>query len=170
MDKGQTLYNRALKGAQQKKPNFANVLRNLNLAFELGNHHAAWALGAWYLRGEHVKQDIKKAVKLLRYASEANIPDAMYDLAVCIEKGQGIKKDETQAFELYLRAALRGFKHAFVEVGRCYYWGIGIAEDKHVGELWFDRSKEIDAFRSDEDEEVPRKAAELKLVVHKPEK
>lgn len=94
----------------------------------------------------------------------------MYDLAVCIEKGQGIKKDETQAFELYLRAALRGFKHAFVEVGRCYYWGIGIAEDKHVGELWFDRSKEIDAFRSDEDEEVPRKAAELKLVVHKPEK
>ena len=170
MNKGQTLYNRALKSARQKKPNIVNVLRNLTLSLELGNHHAAWALGAWYLRGEYVKQNIKKAVRLLQYASEANIPDAMFDLAVCFEKGQGKTKDERLAFELYLRAALRGFKYAFVEVGRCYYWGMGTAQDKHVGELWFDRSKEIGAFRSDEDDDPPRKVANLRLIVHKRKK
>jgi uncharacterized protein len=168
MEKGQKLYTRALSEMQQEKPAIATVLKLLHKAYELGNHHAAWALGAWHLRGQYVKKDIREAVILLQYASQANIPDAMYDLAICFEKGDGLKKNEKKAFELYLKAAIRGFTDAIVEVGRCYYWRIGTHQAKPIGELWFDRSKEVGAFRTDDDEDAPpRKTINLKLVVHK---
>jgi TPR repeat protein len=89
---------------------------------------------------------------LLQHAVKANIPDAMYDLAMCLEKGDGIRKNTRRAFEFYLKSALRGYDLAFCEVGRCYYFGIGTKEDKHIGKMWFKRAEELGAMRSDKDD------------------
>jgi len=90
-----------------------------------------------------VEKNIRKAVTLLRQAAKQNVPDALYDMALCYEKGTGVRKNLRLAMEYYLRAALEGDKQSVYEVGRCYYWGIGVDKDRRLSWICLDRAKAL---------------------------
>jgi uncharacterized protein len=147
-DEAETLYRQALREATTASPNFARAAQLLEEAARLGHAKATYALATWHLFGKEpfVRRDYDEAVRLLRLAAAAGVPDAMYDLAVCYEKGKGVAKDEREAFENYLRAAIRDDAKAIFAVGRCLFWGIGVAQDQHIARLWLDRADELGTY------------------------
>lgn len=138
-------YEMALAEIKKESPDIPLVLALLNESIDEGSSEAAYALATWYLFGNHVDRDWKKAVVLLKKASIKKHPSALYDLAVCYEEGKGVRKNRKEAFRLYLRAALRGDKQSFHEVGRCYYYGIGIEKDSVLADIWLERAEELGA-------------------------
>lgn len=126
------------------------VAQLLEQAVQLGDPHAAYALGTWFLHGAHgYPKDKNKGAELFEVAADAKLPDALFDLAVCYERGDGVEKNPGKAFLLYLDAAVRGDKQAVFEVSRCYTFGIGVLEDAEVAEVWRVRSKELGTFEDE---------------------
>lgn len=140
---GEKLYNQALEEAKKESPNISLVIELLESSIKKGNYKAHYALGTWYLHGNFIEKDLKKAIELITKAAKKNVPEACFDLALCYEKGEGIEKDEQKAFKYYLIAALYGDKQAYYEVGRCYYYGLGIPKNKAIGNIWLDKAKEL---------------------------
>lgn len=131
-------YDNALREMKKPQPNTGRAERWLGMAREAGDPRAAYALGTWYLHGEHVLRDQAKGVALIREAAAANVPDAVFDLAVSYERGVGVRQNLRKAAEFYLRAALLGEPQSPYEVGRCYYYGIGVAKDARMARVWLD--------------------------------
>jgi TPR repeat protein len=140
---GTKLYEEALAETSRDKPDIELVLDLLEKSLALGNPRAAYALGTWYLHGEHVDKDTSKAMVLLKRAADKNIPEACYDLAVSYEKPVGVAANLKKAFELYVRAALHGDNQSFHEVGRCYYYGIGTPRDENLADIWLEKAEEL---------------------------
>jgi TPR repeat protein len=86
---------------------------------------------------------MRRAVALLREAANGDVPDALYDLALCYENGEAVARNAAKAVELYLRAALLGETQSVYEVGRCYFYGIGVERDRRIARVWFDRAKKL---------------------------
>lgn len=84
-------------------------------------------------------------VKLLKIAATLQVPEAIFDLAVCYESGKGVNKSPKKAFELYLIAALNGDLDSMVSVGRCYYYGIGIEKNIRISKIWLDKAQGLGA-------------------------
>ncbi len=136
-------YREALREISKKRADIKRVRTLLERALKAGNAEAAYALGTWYLHGHNVKQNRRKAVRLLLQAAKDNVANALYDLAVCYEKGAGAKKNPRRAIECYLRAALHGDEQSVYEVGRCLFYGIGTPRDKTLAWAWLDRAREL---------------------------
>jgi TPR repeat protein len=137
-------YDAATKEMLKKRPDAKRGLRLLRHALGKGDMRAAYALATWHLFGVHgVEKDHRRAIELLKQAAEQNIPDALYDLAVCYEKGAGARKSEHKAFHLYVRAALWGDKQSVYEVGRCLFYGIGTRRDRRLADVWFARAEAL---------------------------
>jgi TPR repeat protein len=128
---------------RKTKPNIAQALKELQRASDKGDASAAYALGTWHLHGKHVKVDMRRGAVLLKQAAAANIPEALYDLAVCYEKGAGVRESEKKAYELYLRAALWGDRQSIYEVGRCLFYGIGADRNRRLARFWLTRAKSL---------------------------
>jgi len=77
-------------------------------AADLGDATAMLNLGAMYQLGNHVKEDLEKAVYWYRIAAEKGNPSAMYNLGRMYERGHGVPKDLAKAKELYQKAAAKG--------------------------------------------------------------
>ena len=139
MAKGDKLYYKALRFSEVSEE-WAQLHEMLMEAYIKGSAKAAYALGTWYLFGRYVKKNYKRAVDLLEYAANEDVPLACYDLGVCYETGKGVAKDTQTAFKLYLKAALLGDKKSYQSVGRCYYYGIGIEKNREVASIWLELS------------------------------
>ena len=74
-------------------------------AGELG---AQAELAARYGQGYGVKQDLAKAIDLLRAAADKGNADAQFFLASAYAAGQGVPQNDLQAFMLYEKAAAQG--------------------------------------------------------------
>jgi hypothetical protein len=92
-------YDEALAVMKRRKPDLATAADLLVEAHGSGDYRATYALATWYLHGRHFPKSIRSAVKLLRQAASDNIPEAMYDLAICYENGEGMAKNEHKAVE-----------------------------------------------------------------------
>jgi TPR repeat protein len=79
----------------------------------------------------------------LRDAASKNVPEALYDYAVCYELGTGTKQNFRLAMESYLKAARTSDKQSFYEVGRCYYYGIGTERNLRLASIWFKQAKRL---------------------------
>jgi hypothetical protein len=150
-------YEEALREVSKKHADIERVRALLEKSLKAGKPEAAYALGTWYLHGHNVKQDRRKAVRLLLQAAKGNVANALYDLAVCYEKGAGTKKNPKRAVECYLRAALHGDEKSVYEVGRCSFYGIGTTKDTKLAWAWLDRARELGV--SSEPTEKPRAAS-----------
>jgi TPR repeat protein len=139
-------YKTAHGAITRKKPDAPKALRLLQRAVAKGDPNAALALATWYHFGEHVPKDFVKGVDLLKVAAAANVPIALYNLAVSYEKGEGIRKSEKRAYEHYLRAAVWGEEQSVHEVGRCLFYGIGVARDRRLAQIWLDRAEALGGF------------------------
>ena len=108
MAKGDKLYYKALRLAEQEDYDYHDVLHLLNESIRLGNKKASYALATWYLNGIHVRKNYKKGFSLLQKAiqggTENNFTlykDALSDIAVCYELGNGVQKDKQKAYYYY---------------------------------------------------------------------
>ncbi|MCA8895519.1 MAG: sel1 repeat family protein [Amphiplicatus sp.] len=144
-------YDEALRLAKEPGYDPDVVLPMLEMAHENGDHRATYALATWYFYGHHLDKDIKRAVRMMKVAASANVPDAMYDLAIMYETGEGVGKNRRKAFLLYVGAALRGEKQSVYEISRCLWYGIGTAKDRELSEVWRLRAAELG---TDDSEEV----------------
>lgn len=138
MVESEKIYLEALSEIEKDSPDVKKTLNLLFKAFDLGDFNAAYALGSWYLHGNHVEKNLSKAMVYLEFAADNNVSSALYDLAICYEKGVGVGEDKEQAFKLYLKAALLGDNQSIYEVGRCYYYGLGVTEDKDLSDVWLE--------------------------------
>jgi TPR repeat protein len=137
-------YDAATKEMLKKRPDAKRGLQLLRRAHARGDARAAYALATWHLFGVHdVEKDYRRAAELLTQAAEQNIPEALYDLAVCYEKGDGVRKSERRAYRLYVRAALWGDKDSVHEVGRCLFYGIGTKRDRRLADIWLARAEAL---------------------------
>jgi uncharacterized protein len=146
-DVGRKLYQEALRLATTDEPDLGKVVALLRSGIEAGSAEAMYALGTWYYFGKPpvVRKNRASAIKLIERAALANIPDALFDLAIFYEKGEGVVPDPKHAFKLYLRAAIRGQVQSTFEVSRCLFWGIGVSRNKALSEIWLERAKELGA-------------------------
>jgi TPR repeat protein len=151
MAKGDKLYTKALKLAQSSDPDISMIKSLLEKSIKKGNSNAEYALSTWYLHGENVPQDLKKAISLLERASNNDNPNALYDLAICYEKGVGTDQNFKKAFDLYLRGSFNGDEQCYYEVGRCYFHGIGVKANKRLANLWLDHAEKLGIIANDED-------------------
>ncbi|MFZ5610090.1 MAG: tetratricopeptide repeat protein [Pseudomonadota bacterium] len=133
---------KALAEMNKSSPDVAVATSHLRMAIENGSAEAAYALATWYLHGKEpiIKKSRKKAIELLREASECGVASANFDLAVCYEIGHGLRKSEKKAFIHYLRAALLGDKDAAESIGRMYYHGIGVKRDRALAKVWLEEA------------------------------
>ena len=129
-------YERALKLASGKNPNYTDAYRLLYSSYKSGEPRAAYAIGSWFLYGRHVKKNLKSAIKYFRKAADKNIPEALFELGSLYEKGRGVRKNERIALDYYLKSAIHGDDDAIFEVGRCYFYGIGTKVDRRTGRIW----------------------------------
>lgn len=155
-------YRRAEKEMHKTSPNIPKVIGLLEAGLSEGDPNAAYALYSWHRRGHHVKQDLKRALQLLRLAAKGKVPSALFDLAATYEAGKELTKNDRLAFNCYIEAALYGDKQAIYEVGRCYYYGIGIARDRKLAWIWLDLARKLRRDRARKlrrDRDRARKAA-----------
>ena len=76
-------------------------------------------LGLAYLKGNNVKQDVEKGMKLISQAAERGDKIAMYNLATIYETGEyGVEKDVQKAKLLFERCANEGDADAMTHLGR----------------------------------------------------
>lgn len=134
-------YELALEAAVGNNPNFELARSLLEKAHNNGDHRASYALATWHLYGYGgYSVDLKKAINMLKLATEFDIASAHFDLAVSYETGNGIRKNMKAAYRHFLAAALNGDNDAYAEVGRCLYHGIGVARDRKSAEIWLRRA------------------------------
>jgi TPR repeat protein len=76
----------------------------------------------------------------LRHAAEAELPTAIYLLAVLTEQGVGVARDATLAAEPYRHAAERGQRSAQLRWGLALMEGRDVEQDVVLGESWLRRA------------------------------
>lgn len=99
---------------------------HLEIAMQMANPEATYALGNWYFYGIHVQRDMTKAFQFFRRAAILGFPDAMSDLAICYEKGDGTEPNLRHALRWYrLLFAKQGNASTAVEIAGFYFHGVG---------------------------------------------
>jgi len=79
------------------------------------NEGKPWAqtrLGVLYARDKNDPQRLRRAVQLLRAASQANEAEAQYQLALMHAEGRGVAKDPSEAINWHRKAATNGYTPA----------------------------------------------------------
>ena len=76
----------------------------------------------------------------LRHAAEAELPTAIYLLAVLTEQGVGVARDPVIAARLYGHAAERGQRAAQLRWGLALMEGRDVEQDLVLGESWLRRA------------------------------
>ncbi|WP_315077785.1 tetratricopeptide repeat protein [Acinetobacter guillouiae] len=113
--------------------NYINCLRNHKEkpleAFKLGNIE---------FYGNHVKQDIKNGLDLIKFSSDQKYPEAMVWLA----KFYDSLGETDKSFKLIKEAAQLENPLAMYSLGFRYSKGIGVNADKEIAFKWLNESKE----------------------------
>ncbi|CAH1650424.1 conserved exported hypothetical protein [Hyphomicrobiales bacterium] len=112
------------------------ALGYLEKAAKAGQGPAAYNL-AVALISTGKPEDLKRAIDLLRTASQAEIGDAQYALAVLTKQGRGVPKDDTEAAQWMARAAANDNISAQVEYAIMLFNGEGVkADEKRAAQLF----------------------------------
>ena len=96
--------------------------------------HLGYALA---LARQGSDEPIRRQIAIeLRRAADAELPTAMYLLAVITEKGIGVECDCKHAMQLYRRAAEKGHRGAQLRWGIALVEGRDVEQDLVTGESW----------------------------------
>lgn len=90
-----------------------NAFKYYELAADLGNPDAIFALAILYHAGVFVKRSDKTALELMTKASVAGSEDAQFALGTLYEEGRGVKKNLDKALDYYTMAAANGYLTAY---------------------------------------------------------
>lgn len=84
------------------------ALENCIAAAESGDMQAQFEMGEFYYHGEHIKQDLPKALTWYERASVKGHPDAQYRLGLMNQYGEGMPRNLTQAYVILKMASING--------------------------------------------------------------
>lgn len=104
-------------------------------------------LGNYYLKGDILEKDLKKAFQWYMKAAEQNDIQGIMKVAECYKNGIGVDKDNQQAVNYLEKAAQKNNKEAMIAVSKMYVDGDGIPKNMNRGLYW----KERLAFNDDYD-------------------
>jgi len=90
-------------------------------------------LGAAYLAGRGVPQDLTQSAYWYERAANAGDPLAQNQIGFFYQTGIGVPRDPARAVSWYQRAAAGGYLRAKVNLGVAYLWGIGVKKDTQLG-------------------------------------
>ena len=107
---------------------YASAIEYFKKVEKTKNIEGTTMLAMCYANKDYVKQNLKKAVKILTKAS-ASSPVACYYLSSMYEKGEGVDKDDKKAVELLENAANVGIAYAACKLGDRYMIGDGVPKD-----------------------------------------
>ena len=102
-----------------------------------GNVEAMHYLGAMYLDGIGVKQDVELAIGYLEKAAECNLMDSIRLLTDLYTKGRAIAKNDEKAYYYCLKGAKLGNVRMQFQVATMYHDGIGTDVNLEEANRWF---------------------------------
>jgi hypothetical protein len=109
-------------------------LPEIRAAAEHGHVHDQLALGAAYLSGHGVQQDLKLAAYWYEKAAGLGDPLAENEIGYFYEMGIGVSPNPSRAVHWYQLAASAGLLDAKVNLGIAYLWGKGVPQDQKMAE------------------------------------
>ena len=112
-----------------------DAIKRLHMAADKGHNAAAFALGTFYSRGNHVKADKAVAAKLFRAAADRGDPQSQNALAGLLLKGSGVRQSNAEAIKYFKKAAQSGSSAAKVNLGILYIRGIGFRPNQYRGAM-----------------------------------
>ena len=110
----------------------------LKRAVQLGSVVAMEELGTNYYNGIGVKQDTKKAMRLIRIAADKGHVKSMHNLGIALCKEW--KMDE--AFPFLKRSAELGYIESWDKLAYLYAGGLGVEVDLEEAKRWYERAAE----------------------------
>jgi len=90
-----------------------SAFKYYELAADLGNPDAMFALAMMHHVGVYVKRNDKTAIDLMTKASVAGSEDAQFIMGTLYEEGKGVKKNLDKALKYYTMAAANGYLAAY---------------------------------------------------------
>lgn len=112
----------------------------LEKAAEAGNGAAQYALAKIYRDGDHVPQDIEKAVKLFTLSAEQENEYAAYQLGKLYLSGEYLQKDVAEGIRFMEAAAEKGNQYAQYALGKLYLCGDDVPRDKEKAVFYLQAS------------------------------
>lgn len=107
---------------------YADAVKNLTRAAELGNIEAQLYLGYFYFCGRGVKRHYKKSAEWYEKAANQGDPSAQFFLGNCYYYGVGVRKNYKKAAKLFLSCAEADSDSCFM-AGECYEYGSGVTKN-----------------------------------------
>jgi hypothetical protein len=104
-------------------------LDELQQRAKAGDREAWFELGAEYITGERVAQDVAMAAKAFQHAAKLGQVDAQFNLGVCYQNGDGMPKSASQALHWFSQAAEGGHPEGLYMLGMAYRNGAGVPQD-----------------------------------------
>jgi uncharacterized protein len=109
-------------------------LPEIRAAAEHGHVYDQIALGAAYLSGHGVQQDLKLAAYWYEKAAGLGDPSAENEIGYFYEIGIGVSPNPSRAVHWYQLAASAGSLDAKVNLGIAYLWGKGVPQDHKMAQ------------------------------------
>ena len=131
----ETLANQGISYFTSK--NYAEALKYLRQAADLGNASAQHYLGYMYEEGLGVAQNYSEALRLYRLSANQGFSSAQNNLGYMYEWGHGVGKNEVEAFNWYRKAALQGDKVAQNNVAYLFETGRGVIQNYEEAAKWY---------------------------------
>lgn len=120
-----------LEGRCGLKADPSEAFRLFDAAATLGHADAICNVAYCYEQGIGVKQNAAQAVALYReLLSRKDVPQAMYNLALCLLEGRGCEQDKHAGVVWLFKAARANHAEAVCELARCAAEGIGMYQDQ----------------------------------------
>ena len=115
--------------AALERGDYAEVLRNIQPLAEKGNAAAQSILGAMYLTGKGVAQDVAEAKGLFHKSADQGSAILQFKIGNVYRSGKGATRDRFEAVKWYRRAADQGSADAQLALASMYEEGEGAEYD-----------------------------------------
>ena len=120
-----------------RKKKYAEAMRYLHMAAELGNVEANYLLGCFYDFGYGVKINYEKAYDYYLCAAENGHAHAQYDVGFAFRYARGIERNLEKAIYWFKKSAALECDAGQYELANCYWHGIGVEEDRRLATEYY---------------------------------
>lgn len=127
--------------AQQSAPSKKKITE-LKKKAEKGDAESQYLLGACYLFGDGVKENVPEGLKWVTKAAEQKHLTAMGSLGEMYQTGQFVEKNLKEGVNWYRKAAELGAAQAQAALAHCYLRGEGTPKDLAEAVKWFRKAAE----------------------------
>ncbi|HSI10507.1 MAG TPA: tetratricopeptide repeat protein [Chthoniobacter sp.] len=126
--------------AAYKQSDYLKARSLLHPLADQGNPEAQYLVGAMYLRGWGLPQDLRTGLEWERRAAKQGLAEAQAVLGIAYRDGQGVKRDHAKAMEWLLKAAGQNNQVAQRTISEIYERGQGVRKNPAEAQKWYAKS------------------------------